>query len=228
MIPLRDSTPSRHFPVVTLCFIILNLYVFIKGIFLGPSIAGVIHRFAVIPVNYSQLSWRHPDDLFGKSIPLLSALFLHGGWLHLIGNMWYLWIFGDNVEDRLGHFRFFIFYIVCGICGNLAHIAMNIHSNIPAIGASGCIAGVLGAYFLMFPRAKILTLLPIFVVWTVVEIRAFFFLGVWFIIQFLSGFLLASSSKEVQSIAWWAHIGGFIAGIILTVLFTSGKKRKKR
>ncbi|MCP4650583.1 MAG: rhomboid family intramembrane serine protease [PVC group bacterium] len=227
MIPLRDSNPSRSMPVVTVLLIIINIAIFMRGIFLGPEFKSVFYSFAVIPNSYLDIQWMEFNSVWESNRRLISALFLHGGWLHLLGNMWYLWIFGDNVEDRLGPVRFLFFYILCGVAGNLAHIFMNTHSTVPAVGASGCIAGVLGAYFLMFPGARIVTVLPIFIFWTVAEVRAFFFLGIWFAIQFLNGFFTLPGGKNISGIAWWAHIGGFIAGIILTFIL-AGKSRGRR
>lgn len=228
MIPLRDSTPSRRVPFMTVLLIIVNVYIFLKEISLEQAVNSVIYKFAVIPADYLYAAEGHPYIFIEKNITLISALFLHGGWVHLLSNMWYLWVFGDNVEDKLGHLRFLIFYLICGVIGNLAHIFMNAGSHVPAIGASGCIAGVLGAYFLLFPRARILTLLPIFIFFTVVEVPAFFFLGLWFILQFLNGFLLLPCGKDSLCVAWWAHIGGFISGIILTFVLVSGSRRKRR
>jgi membrane associated rhomboid family serine protease len=149
-------------------------------------------------------------------VPFLTFMFLHGGFLHLLGNMWSLYIFGDNVEDRLGHFRYLVFYVLCGLASGVSHLVLNWHSNIPTIGASGAIAGVMGAYFILYPRAKILALVPIFFFLHFMEVPAFLFLGIWFLFQFLSA---AGASAQAGGIAWWAHIGGFIFGIIFLKLF---------
>ncbi len=225
MIPLRDKARARRLPLVTVLLIIANIYIFLKEIFLGAELKSVIYKYALIPAAYLHPgTWTGPQAV-SNAMSLVSALFLHGGWLHLLGNMWYLWIFGDNVEDKLGHFKFFLFYILCGIIGNLAHIFTNINSNVPVLGASGCISGVLGAYFLLFPGAKIVTLLPIFIFWTVAEVPAFFFLGIWFLIQFLNGFFTLPGSKESTGyVAWWAHIGGFIGGFLFAFLFRLRKR----
>jgi hypothetical protein len=213
---------------MTVLLIIINVFIFFKEIFLGSALNNFIYKFAVIPADYLYSNGGQPYGFIQKNITLVSALFLHGGWFHLIGNMWYLWIFGDNVEERLGHLRFLFFYILCGVIGNLAHIFMNVNSKMPTLGASGCVAGVLGAYFLMFPGARIVTLLPVFIFWTVAEVPAFFFLGIWFLFQFCNGFLLLPSSRGITGIAWWAHIGGFIAGIVLTFIFASRIPKRKR
>ena len=225
MIPLRDKARAGRLPLVTVLLIIANIYIFLREIFLGPELKGVIYTYALIPAAYLHPGTWTTSQALNNGISLISALFLHGGWLHLLGNMWYLWIFGDNVEDKLGHFKFLLFYILCGIIGNLAHIVTHINSNTPTLGASGCIAGLLGAYFLLFPRAKIVTLLPIFIFWTVAEVPAFFFLGIWFLIQFLNGFFTLPGSKEsAGNVAWWAHIGGFTGGFLFAFLFRIRKR----
>lgn len=227
MIPLRDKAKARRLPLITVLLITVNIYVFVKEVFLGPKLHGMIYRFAVIPSAYLHPQTWTAAQLASNGISLLSSLFLHGGWLHLLGNMWYLWIFGDNVEAKIGHFRFLIFYLLCGLIGNLAHIFINSSSNTPLLGASGCIAGVLGAYLLLFPGAKILTLLPVLVFWTVIEIPAFFFLAIWLLIQFLNGFfVLAGYRESAGNVAWWAHIGGFAGGFLLVPLFRAGKKNR--
>jgi membrane associated rhomboid family serine protease len=154
----------------------------------------------------------------GRYLSVLTAMFLHGGWLHLIGNMLYLWIFGDNVEDRMGRVRFFVFYILCGVAASVGQALASPHSNVPTIGASGAIAGVLGAYFALFPRARVLTLIPIGIFIRVMELPAFFFLGFWFLLQFLYG----SMMRGEGGVAWWAHVGGFVAGFVFVQIF---KKR---
>lgn len=229
MIPLRDQVSSRRMPFITVLLIVINIYIFLKEVMLNAALDKFIYKYAVIPAYYLKPQAFNLSSIIDKNITLVSSLFLHGSWLHLIGNMWYLWIFGDNVEDRLGHFRFLVFYILCGVTGNLAHVFINGRSTIPALGASGCIAGVLGAYFLLFPRARIVTLLPIFIFWTVAEVPAFFFLGIWFLIQFLNGYFMLPFQDKGSCIAWWAHIGGFISGIILTIIFAvKGNISRKR
>jgi len=151
-------------------------------------------------------------------------MFLHGGWLHLFGNMLYLWIFGDNVEDRLGHLRYLIFYLLSGIGASFVHIWLNPSSRLPTIGASGAIAGVMGAYFTLYPRARVITLLPFFFFFYLVEIPAFFFLGFWFILQFVSGSTALLTRLPHGGIAWWAHVGGFLFGATLNFLFRKPKR----
>lgn len=179
---------------------------------LGPRVTEFVYAYGVIPFRFVQIFPRDPVELLTP----LSAAFLHGGWLHLLGNMLYLYIFGDNVEDMLGRGRYLLFYLLCGVFSFFAQILLQSNSMVPNVGASGAIAGVLGAYLLLFPRARVLTLLPLFVFFPIVEIPAFFFLGVWFLIQFLSGAAsLGRTSALSGGVAWWAHIGGFVAGMLL-------------
>lgn len=220
MIPIRDDVPSRTYPVVTIGLIVTNVIIFLMEISMGSS---GLQRFAydhgLIPVYVTAFA-QGVDVSAGQAFfPFLSSIFLHGGWLHLIGNMWFLWIFGDNVEDRLGHTRFLVFFIVCGVVGNLAHYAFNSMSQVPAIGASGAVAGVLGVYLISYPGARILTLIPLFLLWPLIELPALVFVGFWFILQFLNGIGSAVISTATGGVAWWAHIGGFIAGILIFRLF---------
>lgn len=188
----------------------------------GQLLEGFIFTWGIIPVRflaYPETEW----------VTIFTSMFLHGGWSHIIGNMVYLWIFGDNVEDRLGHFRYLIFYLTVGCAAAITQIYLNPVSRIPMIGASGAIAGVLGAYFVLYPRAKVLALVPIWVFLRLVEVPAVFFLGFWFVMQYLQG--LGSITQrsvygDVGGVAWWAHAGGFIAGIVFVILF--GKARKSR
>ena len=171
-----------------------------------------VYSYAVIPFRFLELFPRDPVELMTP----VFAMFLHGGWLHILGNMLYLYVFGDNVEDMLGRGKFLFFYIACGVLSFAVQILFQTHSMVPNVGASGAIAGVLGAYFILFPRARVLTLIPLFIFFPLVEIPAFFFLGIWFLIQFLSGAAsLGRSSALTGGVAWWAHIGGFVAGIVL-------------
>ena len=179
---------------------------------LGDAATDFVYAYAVIPFRFLELFPRDPVELLTP----VFAMFLHGGWLHILGNMLYLYIFGDNVEDMLGRGRFLAFYLACGVVSFLVQIAFASHSMVPNVGASGAIAGVLGAYFILFPRARVLTLIPLLLFFPLVEIPAFFFLGIWFLIQFLSGAAaLGQSSALSGGVAWWAHIGGFLAGIVL-------------
>ncbi len=154
-------------------------------------------------------------------------MFLHAGWLHLLGNMWYLWIFGDNVEDRMGRIGFLAFYLLCGASASLIHIVFNLNSRIPSVGASGAIAGVLGAYLLSYPFARVLTLVPFLIIWPVVELPALIVLGSWFLIQLLNGWAaIAVSTQTTGGVAWWAHIGGFVTGLVLLRVFAQRRARR--
>ena len=212
MIPLRDTVRSRNFPVVNTGFIIVNIVAFIWQLSLGPRLEEAFYLFGVVPIRYSDPTVAVHFTTLQQLFPFLSSIFLHGGVFHILGNMWFLYIFGDNVEDHLGHIRYFLFYLLCGIAAGLIHLLTNWNSKIPTIGASGAIAGVMGGYLLLYPRARILTLVPIFFFIQLFEIPAFIFLGYWFLIQILSGSLTPS---DVGGVAWWAHVGGFVSGLIL-------------
>ena len=214
MIPLRDANPSRTFPIITFALIASNIIVFIIEISQGEYMAGFIFEFGLIPATVVD-NCRLTNIGFGTFIPFITSMFLHGGWMHLVGNMLFLYIFGDNVEDKFGHFRFFIFYFIAGITAALTQVFMFPDSEIPMVGASGAIAGVLGAYVLMFPGARIITLIPIIFFFDIVELPAFVFLGIWFLMQVFSGVFSLGIGSDAGGVAWWAHIGGFTAGAIL-------------
>jgi len=216
MIPLRDANPSHHTPLVTILLIAANLGAFLYELSLPPQgLEQFVFQFGVIPSRMTAFV-RHPDIGFGDAyVPLFTSMFLHGGWLHLIGNMWFLWIFGDNIEDRLGKLRYLLFYLVCGLGAGLAHALFNLGSNIPTIGASGAVAGVLGGYFVLFPTARVLTLVPFFFL-ILAQLPAWLILLYWFVIQFFSGAMtLAAGRGELGGVAWWAHVGGFVLGALL-------------
>ncbi|AQS60169.1 rhomboid family intramembrane serine protease [Desulforamulus ferrireducens] len=210
MIPLKDNIPSRRFPVVTILIIILNTMAWLYELSLGPYMDNLIFALGVTPAELFHYS------LGGQLFLLTSAMFLHGGWLHFLGNMLYLWIFGDNVEDRLGKLRFLLFYLLTGYLATLTHVISDPASTSPLIGASGAIAGVLGGYFILFPHARVLTLIPIFIFIQIIHIPAIYFLGLWLLLQI---FNQTFSMQGVQSVAFLAHIGGFIAGALLVKLF---------
>jgi membrane associated rhomboid family serine protease len=191
---------------------------FLYQLSLGAHADGFIGRWAVVPANVTAALHGH-DFMPGTLLPLFTSLFLHGGWMHLIGNMIYLYVFGDNVEDRLGHAGYFVFYLLCGLGASLAQVFMGPESHVPMIGASGAIAGVLGAYFILFPRARVLTVIPLFIFFPTVELSAFFLLGFWFVMQFLQGALAMQGSGAEEGVAWWAHAGGFVAGALLLPVF---------
>ncbi|RPH49647.1 MAG: rhomboid family intramembrane serine protease [Desulfobacteraceae bacterium] len=212
MIPLRDTIPSRNHPVVNNSIIGLNIAVFLIQLTQGSALYDFDYLYGLVPARYSipRISnyFSAPEQIF----PFISFMFLHGGFLHLISNMWTLYIFGDNVEDKLGPVRYLFFYLACGLSSGLTHLFFNYYSDLPTIGASGAIAGVMGAYFILYPESKILTLIPIIIIPWITEISAFFFLAFWFLLQFLNA---AGSGGQAGGIAWWAHIGGFIFGVLL-------------
>jgi membrane associated rhomboid family serine protease len=216
MIPLRDTAPTRNYPLVNTCLIGLNVAVFMLQLSRNADIERFIYIYGLVPARYSIPQIAAYFSTGQQVFSFLSFMFLHGGFWHLLGNMWFLYIFGDNVEDRLGHGRYLIFYLVCGMTSGLSHLLLNFNSNVPTIGASGAIAGVMGAYFILHPRARILTLIPIFFIPYFLEIPAFFFIGFWFVMQFISA---AASHGQAGGVAWWAHIGGFVFGIIFFKLF---------
>ena len=214
MFPIRDNIPSSRPPVVTRALVVMNALAFLYQLSMGPRLEAFVFEYGISPVKLSLWGQYAGLTLNNTFMPFLYAQFLHGGWMHLIGNMWYLWIFGDNVEDRLGHGRFLFFYLACGVASMAVHCLFNPGSTLPAIGASGAIAGVLGAYMVSYPHARILTLIPIFFFVQLVEIPALIVLGFWFLIQLLNG-LASSAQGHAAGVAWWAHIGGFVVGIIL-------------
>lgn len=225
MIPIRDRNPSGTFPVVTVGIILANVLVFLIQLSLGDRLEPFLFQFGVVPMKVVYAS-EIPDSTFINTyFPFLSYMFLHGGFVHLIGNMWYLWIFGDNIEDRLGRARFLLFYFLCGVGSAIVHVVFNRESGIPCVGASGAIAGVLGAYMITFPRARVLVILPLFIIWEFIELPAIIVLGFWFLIQFFSG-TAAISSAQGGGVAWWAHIGGFVLGIIFIKVFPKSRYRR--
>lgn len=216
MIPIRDTVRSESYPVVNSVLIAVNVLVFLITLSQGKGgNTQFVFTYGLVPARYSLPQLAAYFSTLQQAIAFITFMFLHGGFLHLLGNMWSLYIFGDNVEDHLGHFRYLVFYLLCGILSGVSHLALNWHSQIPTIGASGAIAGVMGAYAILYPRAKVLTLIPIFFFLHFVELPAFLFLGIWFLFQFLSA---TGSSAQAAGIAWWAHIGGFIFGIALLKL----------
>ncbi|NJM73235.1 MAG: rhomboid family intramembrane serine protease [Scytonema sp. RU_4_4] len=231
MVPLRDNNPTTITPYVTYGLIVANIVVFLYQLSLTPQqLQGLFYIAALVPC---QLSSTCPSGLDNQVIPewmtLITSQFLHGGFLHLAGNMLFLWIFGNNIEDRLGHVKYLIFYLTCGVLAALSQWFFSQNSTIPSLGASGAIAGVLGAYILRFPRAEVLTLIPLGFFLTTVRVPAFFFLGFWFVQQAFYGIasLQARSNigMETGGIAYWAHAGGFVFGAILAPLFGLYKHR---
>ena len=229
MIPLRHTDPPVRRPIMNRALVAANVLVFLAQLFMGRMTERIIQTFGFMPARLLDPS------AFGYApwevgITLVSSLFLHGGFVHLIGNLIYLWVFGGAVEDELGHVRFFFFYVACGAAGSLTHTLLFAKSTIPSIGASGSIAGLLGAFLILRPNARIITLFPLVVYWAMAEIPALLFLPVWFGMQFFSGFLslqAARGTQEVAGVAWWAHVGGFLFGMIVAAIWRGLHSRER-
>jgi membrane associated rhomboid family serine protease len=217
-IPIKDLNPRVRPPVITVLLIVANVATFLYTIML-PAQAGqsLVYELAMVPARISKLFSGHGVTFAQAFLPFLTSMFLHSSLLHLAGNMLFLWIFGDNVEDYLGHFEYLLFYVVCGVGAGLAHTLINLNSTVPALGASGAISGVMGAYLVLYPRSQVLTLIFIFLI----PVPAIIILGWWFILQFLAG-LESLGMRSSGGVAWWAHIGGFLLGMFLV----SGSKRR--
>jgi len=216
MIPLRDVIPSRTTPYVTIALVVVNVLVFLYQFSLGPLGNRFVLAFGLIPADFS---W----------INVLTSMFLHGGILHVGGNMLYLWIFGDNVEDRMGHGRFLAFYLLCGTAAALGQTFTTPDSVVPMVGASGAVAGVMGAYFVLYPHSRIVTLLPLFIFIQIIEVPAIFFLGIWFLMQLLSGvgsIADATQGRMAGGVAFWAHVAGFAAGLVGVFLFRRPERQR--
>jgi hypothetical protein len=243
MFPIRDNIPSRTTPFINYLLIGLCVIVFAAQL---RGDGRTVERYGMIParvlepgrairiefeervrtpagIRLRQVSHLAAAPAVPPLLTLLTCIFLHGGWLHLLGNVWFLYIFGDNVEDRFGHLGYLVFYLGCGIAASLAHMIANAGSAVPTIGASGAVAGVMGAYFLLYPRARVLTVIPIFFFLYMFVVPAPVFLGIWFLIQFVQGTVGAGAATGV---AWWAHIGGFLAGVVVVLL--AGRTRRLR
>lgn len=221
MIPLRDNIPAVRRPWAVYAIIALNLGAFAFTLGLDPRQVEILfHVLGVVPARFSDPDWAaavgYPD---WGALSFATYMFLHGGWLHLGFNMWSLWVFADNVEDVMGPARFAAFYLCCGLAALTAHYVFNLHAAQPVVGASGAVAGVMGAYFLLFPHAKVVTLIPIIVIPYIVELPAVLFLGLWFAGQVVSGLWASVGPGQGSPIAWWAHVGGFLAGMLLMPLF---------
>ena len=227
MIPLRDANPSRSRPWVTTLLVAINLAAFLYELSLGKGLDQFLRQFGAVPVD---ISLQYGDGRFLAVWPLVTSMFLHGGWLHLVGNMLFLWIFGDNVEDRFGHLRYLLFYLAGGVVASVTHVVTNSGSTVPTIGASGAVAAVLGAYSFLFPGARVLTLVPIGILLQTMELPARIFLGIWFVLQCLSGTIAAMMRGPLNAggVAWWAHIGGFAFGYLLAVSFFRRRRTRPR
>ena len=233
MIPLYDNVPTRRFPIVTVTLIAACVAVFIYELTLsngalglsGHAVNAFLYRTGLVPYEVAHRIDVPPTDLVPWWATPLTAMFVHGGWLHIIFNMLFLWIFGNNVEDTMGRFKFLLFYLVCGLVASAAQVAIDVNSTVPTIGASGAIAGVLGAYIVLFPRARVLSVIPIFFFLWPLYVPAWVLLGVWFGLQLLQGTLSLGGQSDV---AFFAHIGGFAAGLTLVWVFTTRKGRAQR
>jgi membrane associated rhomboid family serine protease len=210
-IPLKDLNPRRTSPVVNTLLILANVIVFLYQLTLTPHQSEAFALTNATIPNHIRLALNGHGNLEAAFIPIFTSMFLHSGFMHIAGNMLFLWIFGDNVEDYFGHLPYLLFYLVCGIGSGFTHIIFNYHSSLPALGASGAISGVMGAYIILFPRARVLTLVFIFFI----PIPAFIILGYWFLLQFLAG-VSTVGAAATGGVAWWAHIGGFLLGMLIT------------
>ena len=217
MFPLHDDNPAQTVPYVTWALIAACVLVFFWQQSIGDAVQSAVYAFGMIPAVLLDIKSLPPElDLLPAWMTVLTSMFLHGGWMHLIGNMLYLWIFGNNVEDAMGHGRFLAFYLLCGIIAALSQVAMNTASEVPMVGASGAISGVLGAYILLYPHARVLVLIPIIIIITTARIAAYWVLGFWFVIQLFS---TTANSGQEGGVAFAAHIGGFVAGMVLIPIF---------
>jgi membrane associated rhomboid family serine protease len=225
MLPIRDDQPRYSTPWITRFLIALNLLIFFFEATLDRrSLSVLISQFALVPSHVAAFLAGSPQyPLAVIAVPFFTSIFLHGSWMHVIGNMWFLYIFGDNVEDYLGHFKYLVFYLLTGVLAMATHVLVNLHSTAPALGASGAIAGVLGAYFVLYPRSRVLTWFFVFVLW----VPAWIILGYWFVLNFLSGTAtaLAVQKQSMGGVAFWAHVGGFISGALLVKMF--GERRMR-
>jgi membrane associated rhomboid family serine protease len=228
MFPIRDDIAAEKTPYVNYLIILANIGVFLWELSLGDDLSSAFYRFGVVPAFYSDAQLSLDMTPSEQALPFLTSMFVHGGFMHIIGNLWMLWIFGDNVEDYLGHTRYALFYIAAGVLAAFVHLVTNWGSTAPTVGASGAIAGVMGAYLVLYPTARVLAVVPIvFILWPIV-VPAILFIGVWFLLQFWSGAFTLVRGMEGQGVAWWAHIGGFVAGILLLLPLGIGRHRSRR
>ncbi len=232
MFPIHDNIPRQHVPVATWLIIAANTLVFAVELMLPASaLEQFIYTFGLVPARFAHPGWGTEVCPTAHCLwPFFTSMFLHGGWLHIISNMWALWIFGDNVEDQLGHLRFLIFYLVCGLISGAVQVWASLGSNEPTIGASGAIAGVLGAYIVLFPFARIIVLFPVLFIPLFFPLPAVLYIGLWFLLQFVSGTesLLSAAAAAGSNIAWWAHVGGFTAGVLLHRVFLIGRAARRK
>jgi membrane associated rhomboid family serine protease len=224
VIPIKDTVPRSGIPFATWAIIFLNGIIFLLEISIPKdTLEEIFYLFGLVPARYSYPKWAMVHGFsFDDYLSFLTNMFLHAGWLHIIGNMWFLYLFGRSVEERMGHLRFLVFYLISGIAASLTFFILDIHSTVPELGASGAIAGVMGAYLVLFPTARIIAVFPIFFFPFFFELPAFVYIGFWFLLQLFSGALSSGSLEAEGGVAWWAHVGGFVAGMVLLPLF---KKR---
>ncbi len=230
MLPIRDTIPRQNPPIATWLLILANSVVFLFELMMPqPVLQQFLHWFGIVPARFT-----HPDWALSVGFPLhdywpfLTSMFLHGGWTHIIGNMWTLWIFGDNVEDRMGPVRFVIFYLLCGLAAGIVHCFTNPHSTLPTVGASGAVAGVMGAYFFLFPYSRLVVLFPVLFFPLFFELPAVTYLGFWVLSQVFSGTLSLGDARQVGGVAWWAHVGGFATGLVLQFFFVRRGRAYRR
>ena len=224
MIPLKDNIKTKNIPFVNYSIIALNIAIFMYELSLGSNLNPFFNEYGLIPSRFLSTD---TFDIYQRIKPFVTSMFIHGGWFHIIGNLLFLYIFGDNIEDEVGHFNYFIFYLICGFCAALFQIFSNMISTLPMIGASGAVSGVLGAYLVFFPYSRILTLVPIFIFIQLIYIRASIFIMIWFLIQFIGGVVVSKSVAITGGIAFWAHIGGFICGILFANIYRKRKLKLK-
>ncbi len=223
MIPYKDDNPTRIIPFITILIIAMNIFVFILQFMYGLDSRSIVYKYGAIPSNIAGLESNQPIH---PVLTIFTSMFMHGGLFHIGGNMLYLWIFGNNIEDKLGHLKFFIFYLFCGIVAAISHVVTEPHSNIPMIGASGAVSGVLGAYVLLFPMAKVHTILFFGFFIQIVKIPALIVIGFWAIIQVVNG-MITKGILNQGGVAWFAHIGGFIAGLSTIKLWQLRRRTSK-
>ncbi len=222
MFPLRDNVKTRKIPLVNYLIISINIAVFAHELSLGDGLNALFADFGLVPYNMTTGLKKSGFSVLHHVLPWFSSMFLHGGWMHILSNLWFLHIFGDNVEDRLGKGRFLALYLGGGLVAGLAQVMVGPDSTTPMVGASGAISAVVGAYLLLYPRARVLTLIPIFILFYFAQIPAFVFIGIWFFIQVMYGQAVLTDATAAGGVAWWAHIGGFLAGFSLAFLLKTG------
>lgn len=220
MIPIRDQIPTKRVPLVTYALIAANVLVFLLEWLAGSGQEALVYEFALIPAEVTAgLDVGDVRDIF-------TSMFMHAGLAHLLGNMLYLWIFGDNVEDSMGGLKYLSFYLIGGVVASLTHILTNPNSQLPTVGASGAIAAVLGAYLILYPQSRVLTIIPFGFFIRMTMVPAIVLLGFWFVLQFFSGLLSVGATEDVGGVAFWAHVGGFVAGVVLARLFAGSRREE--